>query len=241
MSPWQLPVTGRGVQAPETGAPRVRIAEGTFCANSSRRGFYLVDLRLSRDQVTGLSVHWGERSMEAGTESPAEALCRGKREDGDEEEESGQGSVSDPEHSFGQSLWFISRLILWSLELLGLRFLFPVVEVRQPCRPSQAYSPSLPTMNGTQQAPWSCCGSQLPLPWRRLGAGPRPHSPVRPRCGGLSPATLTLGLPTGNDESSCHLGPRCPEQCTCVETVVRCSNRGLRTLPRGIPKDVTEL
>lgn len=45
----------------------------------------------------------------------------------------------------------------------------------------------------------------------------------------------------GNDESSCQLGPRCPEQCTCVDTVVRCSNRGLRALPRGIPKDVTEL
>ncbi|XDB61699.1 hypothetical protein AB1E18_015057 [Capra hircus] len=45
----------------------------------------------------------------------------------------------------------------------------------------------------------------------------------------------------GNDESSCQLGPRCPEQCTCVETVVRCSNRGLRALPKGIPKDVTEL
>lgn len=53
--------------------------------------------------------------------------------------------------------------------------------------------------------------------------------------------TLTLGLSTGNDESSCHLGPRCPEQCTCVDTVVRCSNRGLRALPKGIPKDVTEL
>uniref|UniRef100_G3UKJ5 Slit guidance ligand 3 n=1 Tax=Loxodonta africana TaxID=9785 RepID=G3UKJ5_LOXAF len=45
----------------------------------------------------------------------------------------------------------------------------------------------------------------------------------------------------GNDESSCQLGPRCPEQCTCVDTVVRCSNKGLRTLPKGIPKDVTEL
>ncbi|XP_023473039.1 slit homolog 3 protein [Equus caballus] len=45
----------------------------------------------------------------------------------------------------------------------------------------------------------------------------------------------------GNEESSCQLGPRCPEQCTCVETVVRCSNKGLRLLPKGIPKDVTEL
>ncbi|XP_063498685.1 slit homolog 3 protein isoform X2 [Symphalangus syndactylus] len=45
----------------------------------------------------------------------------------------------------------------------------------------------------------------------------------------------------GNDESSCQLSPRCPEQCTCMETVVRCSNKGLRALPRGMPKDVTEL
>ncbi|XP_035147993.3 slit homolog 3 protein isoform X1 [Callithrix jacchus] len=45
----------------------------------------------------------------------------------------------------------------------------------------------------------------------------------------------------GNDESSCQLSPRCPEQCTCVDTVVRCSNKGLRTLPKGMPKDVTEL
>lgn len=45
----------------------------------------------------------------------------------------------------------------------------------------------------------------------------------------------------GNEENSCQLSPRCPEQCTCVETVVRCSNRGLHTLPKGMPKDVTEL
>lgn len=59
--------------------------------------------------------------------------------------------------------------------------------------------------------------------------------------GGDASSPLTPGLSAGNDESSCQLGPRCPEQCTCVETVVRCSNRGLRALPRGIPKDVTEL
>lgn len=45
----------------------------------------------------------------------------------------------------------------------------------------------------------------------------------------------------GNEENSCQLSPRCPEQCTCVDTVVRCSNRGLRALPKGMPKDVTEL
>uniref|UniRef100_A0A8C5QN05 Slit guidance ligand 3 n=1 Tax=Leptobrachium leishanense TaxID=445787 RepID=A0A8C5QN05_9ANUR len=45
----------------------------------------------------------------------------------------------------------------------------------------------------------------------------------------------------GNEESSCLPLQRCPEQCTCVDTVVRCGNKGLRSLPKNIPKDVTEL
>lgn len=45
----------------------------------------------------------------------------------------------------------------------------------------------------------------------------------------------------GNTENSCHFSPRCPDQCTCVDSVVRCSNKGLRFLPKGVPKDVTEL
>ncbi|OCT88505.1 hypothetical protein XELAEV_18017132mg [Xenopus laevis] len=45
----------------------------------------------------------------------------------------------------------------------------------------------------------------------------------------------------GNEESSCLPTSRCPEQCTCVESVVRCGNQGLRALPKNIPKDVTEL
>uniref|UniRef100_A0A8C9TA93 Slit homolog 3 (Drosophila) n=1 Tax=Scleropages formosus TaxID=113540 RepID=A0A8C9TA93_SCLFO len=45
----------------------------------------------------------------------------------------------------------------------------------------------------------------------------------------------------GSEESSCLPAPRCPESCTCSDTVVRCSNRGLRSLPKGIPKDTTEL
>uniref|UniRef100_A0A7M4EBS9 Slit guidance ligand 3 n=1 Tax=Crocodylus porosus TaxID=8502 RepID=A0A7M4EBS9_CROPO len=44
-----------------------------------------------------------------------------------------------------------------------------------------------------------------------------------------------------NDESSCLLSPPCPAQCTCMDSVVRCSNKGLKILPKGIPKDVTEL
>uniref|UniRef100_A0A8C1XLW1 Slit homolog 3 (Drosophila) n=1 Tax=Cyprinus carpio TaxID=7962 RepID=A0A8C1XLW1_CYPCA len=44
------------------------------------------------------------------------------------------------------------------------------------------------------------------------------------------------------DENVClPSAPRCPDSCTCSDTVVRCSNRGLRSLPKGIPKDTTEL
>ncbi|KAL7976379.1 hypothetical protein Chor_015443 [Crotalus horridus] len=45
----------------------------------------------------------------------------------------------------------------------------------------------------------------------------------------------------GNDESSCSPVSRCPAECACLDTVVRCSNKGLKTLPKGIPKEVTEL
>uniref|UniRef100_A0A669DE99 Slit homolog 1b (Drosophila) n=1 Tax=Oreochromis niloticus TaxID=8128 RepID=A0A669DE99_ORENI len=33
----------------------------------------------------------------------------------------------------------------------------------------------------------------------------------------------------------------CPSQCTCMDTVVRCSNKHLQALPRGLPRNVTEL
>ncbi|XP_051560940.1 slit homolog 2 protein isoform X1 [Myxocyprinus asiaticus] len=45
----------------------------------------------------------------------------------------------------------------------------------------------------------------------------------------------------GNDENSCSPQARCPAECSCLDTVVRCSNKGLKVLPKGIPKDVTEL
>ncbi|XP_023650749.2 slit homolog 3 protein [Paramormyrops kingsleyae] len=45
----------------------------------------------------------------------------------------------------------------------------------------------------------------------------------------------------GTEESSCQPAPRCPESCACSDTVVRCGNRALRSLPKGIPKDATEL
>ncbi|XP_071264559.1 slit homolog 2 protein isoform X2 [Salvelinus alpinus] len=45
----------------------------------------------------------------------------------------------------------------------------------------------------------------------------------------------------GNDENSCNPVLRCPAECSCLDTVVRCSNKGLSTLPKGLPKDTTEL
>uniref|UniRef100_A0A669DLF4 Slit homolog 2 (Drosophila) n=1 Tax=Oreochromis niloticus TaxID=8128 RepID=A0A669DLF4_ORENI len=38
----------------------------------------------------------------------------------------------------------------------------------------------------------------------------------------------------GNDENSCSPMLRCPAECSCLDTVVRCSNKGLTTLPRGL-------
>uniref|UniRef100_A0AAY4ELC3 Slit homolog 3 (Drosophila) n=1 Tax=Denticeps clupeoides TaxID=299321 RepID=A0AAY4ELC3_9TELE len=45
----------------------------------------------------------------------------------------------------------------------------------------------------------------------------------------------------GTEDNGCMPVPRCPDSCTCSDTVVRCSNRGLHSLPKGIPKDTTEL
>ncbi|XP_074855427.1 slit homolog 1 protein isoform X3 [Carettochelys insculpta] len=45
----------------------------------------------------------------------------------------------------------------------------------------------------------------------------------------------------GQEETGCVPRPQCPQECTCLDTVVRCSNRHLRSLPKGIPKNVTEL
>uniref|UniRef100_A0A8C7L445 Slit homolog 1b (Drosophila) n=1 Tax=Oncorhynchus kisutch TaxID=8019 RepID=A0A8C7L445_ONCKI len=37
------------------------------------------------------------------------------------------------------------------------------------------------------------------------------------------------------EESSCVARPQCPTECTCTETVVRCSNKHLQALPKGLP------
>uniref|UniRef100_A0A4W5NH50 Slit homolog 3 (Drosophila) n=1 Tax=Hucho hucho TaxID=62062 RepID=A0A4W5NH50_9TELE len=43
----------------------------------------------------------------------------------------------------------------------------------------------------------------------------------------------------GIEENVCFPVSRCPESCTCSDTVVRCSNRGLRTLPKAIAPSLT--
>ncbi|NXE58698.1 SLIT1 protein, partial [Calcarius ornatus] len=45
----------------------------------------------------------------------------------------------------------------------------------------------------------------------------------------------------GKEETTCIPRPQCPQECTCLDTVVRCSNKHLKALPKGIPKNVTEL
>ncbi|KAJ8264517.1 hypothetical protein GJAV_G00150220 [Gymnothorax javanicus] len=54
-------------------------------------------------------------------------------------------------------------------------------------------------------------------------------------------AQLDFRCEEGQEGASCVPRPQCPEECTCLETVVRCSNKHLRALPRGIPRNVTEL
>uniref|UniRef100_A0A3B5KZ23 Slit homolog 2 (Drosophila) n=1 Tax=Xiphophorus couchianus TaxID=32473 RepID=A0A3B5KZ23_9TELE len=42
-------------------------------------------------------------------------------------------------------------------------------------------------------------------------------------------------------EVDCSPVLRCPAECSCLDTVVRCSNKGLTALPKGLPKETTEL
>uniref|UniRef100_A0A8D3AFN6 Slit homolog 3 (Drosophila) n=1 Tax=Scophthalmus maximus TaxID=52904 RepID=A0A8D3AFN6_SCOMX len=44
----------------------------------------------------------------------------------------------------------------------------------------------------------------------------------------------------GAEDNGCLPASGCPDVCTCSDSVVRCSNRGLHSLPKGIPKDTTE-
>lgn len=54
--------------------------------------------------------------------------------------------------------------------------------------------------------------------------------------------TLWLSMAgAGKEETTCIPRPQCPQECTCLDTVVRCSNKHLKALPKGIPKNVTEL
>ncbi|XP_037636755.1 slit homolog 3 protein [Sebastes umbrosus] len=45
----------------------------------------------------------------------------------------------------------------------------------------------------------------------------------------------------GVEDNGCLPSSGCPDVCTCTDGVVRCSNRALHSLPKGIPKDATEL
>uniref|UniRef100_A0A8C6KQ38 Slit homolog 3 (Drosophila) n=1 Tax=Nothobranchius furzeri TaxID=105023 RepID=A0A8C6KQ38_NOTFU len=45
----------------------------------------------------------------------------------------------------------------------------------------------------------------------------------------------------GAEDNGCLPASGCPDACTCSDGVVRCSNRALHSLPKGIPKDTTEL
>ncbi|XP_061882293.1 slit homolog 2 protein isoform X5 [Entelurus aequoreus] len=45
----------------------------------------------------------------------------------------------------------------------------------------------------------------------------------------------------GDADSSCSPVLRCPAECSCLDTVVRCSNKALSTLPKGLPVETTEL
>uniref|UniRef100_A0A8D3DSH0 Slit homolog 1b (Drosophila) n=1 Tax=Scophthalmus maximus TaxID=52904 RepID=A0A8D3DSH0_SCOMX len=44
----------------------------------------------------------------------------------------------------------------------------------------------------------------------------------------------------GTVHTRCAPGPQCPNQCTCMDTVVRCSNKHLQGLPRGLPLCVSD-
>ncbi|XP_037531385.1 slit homolog 3 protein [Nematolebias whitei] len=45
----------------------------------------------------------------------------------------------------------------------------------------------------------------------------------------------------GAEDNGCLPASGCPDVCLCSDSVVRCSNRGLHTLPKGIPKDTMEI
>nr|XP_057938540.1 slit homolog 1 protein-like [Doryrhamphus excisus] len=80
---------------------------------------------------------------------------------------------------------------------------------------------------------------------RRIVTGnPRCHGPAFLREIPLQDvAVLDFRCEDGSvlEDSSCSPGPQCPSQCTCMDTVVRCSNKHLQALPRGLPRNLTEL
>lgn len=65
--------------------------------------------------------------------------------------------------------------------------------------------------------------------------------------GGLTGVFVIAGHPDRDLErnlrevSPCEDDPSCPEECTCKGTIVDCSNRGLKEVPRELPLYTTEL
>lgn len=57
----------------------------------------------------------------------------------------------------------------------------------------------------------------------------------------LSSSPSLPPLSPGAEDNGCLPASGCPDVCTCSDSVVRCSNRGLHSLPKGVPKDTTEL
>uniref|UniRef100_A0A3B5LUB3 Slit homolog 1b (Drosophila) n=1 Tax=Xiphophorus couchianus TaxID=32473 RepID=A0A3B5LUB3_9TELE len=99
--------------------------------------------------------------------------------------------------------------------------------------------PNLSTLNLLAN-PFNC---DCHLSW--FGAWLRSRRIVtgNPRC--QSPAFLR-GIPLQDvaaPDFRCEdgTGPQCPSQCSCMDTVVRCSNKHLQALPRGLPRNITEL
>uniref|UniRef100_A0A8C2AC26 Slit homolog 1b (Drosophila) n=1 Tax=Cyprinus carpio TaxID=7962 RepID=A0A8C2AC26_CYPCA len=105
--------------------------------------------------------------------------------------------------------------------------------------------PNLSTLNLLAN-PFSCdCRLSWLGEWLRsrqiVTGNPRCQNPAFLREIPLQDVAKPDFLCDKEDDVSCVPKPACPEQCTCLDTVVRCSNKHLLALPRGVPHNVTEL
>lgn len=89
-----------------------------------------------------------------------------------------------------------------------------------------------------RRADWCTqCQQEASVP-RRPEAGRWLHEALEEACPPRRGSSPSLPRPGGG---GCLPRPQCPQECACLDTVVRCSNKHLQTLPKGIPKNVTEL